>query len=172
MIVCPDCGFDNIDGADLCETCQQPLAPLSAPTPSTDIEESIFHDRIGSLARRDPLCVDSATRVAEVLKRMATERVGCVIVLEAGEMVGIFSERDALMRLNTKAAAYADRPISEFMTPNPESLEVEDKIAFALHRMDLGNYRHIPLLSQGRLCGVISVRDVLRYITDNAIVPE
>ena len=51
MIVCPDCGFENIDGADLCETCQQPLAPLNAPTPTTDIEKSIFHDRIRSLAR-------------------------------------------------------------------------------------------------------------------------
>ena len=171
MIVCPDCGFENIDGADLCETCQQPLDPLNVPTPTSDIEKSIFHDRIRSLARHGPMCVESRTRVAEVLERMVERAVGCVIVLEAGETVGIFSERDALLRLNTNAAAFAGRPISEFMTPNPEGLDMDDKIAFALHRMDAGNYRHIPIYSQGHLCSVISVRDILRYITENAIDP-
>jgi len=169
MIVCPDCGIDNIDGADLCEGCQQPLAASNALTPKSDVEESIFHDRIRVLARHGPLCVESGTRVAEVLERMVERAVGCVIVLEAGETVGIFSERDAMLRLNTDAAALADRPISEFMTPNPEGLDMDDKIAFALHRMDAGNYRHIPIYSQGRLCSIISVRDILRYITENAI---
>lgn len=169
MIVCPDCGFGNIDGADVCEACLQPLVAASAPAPTTDLEASILHDRIDMLVSGEPLSVQSRTRVSDVLEHMVEQSVGCVVVFDGDDMVGIFTEHDALMRLNTGAAQFSDRPISEFMTPNPESLEVHDKIAFALQRMDAGRYRHIPVLSDGRLCGLLSVRDVLRYITENAI---
>jgi len=86
------------------------------------------------------------------------------------ELVGIFTERDALFRINTDADELGDRPIANYMTPSPQTLEITDKIAFALHRMDVGGYRHIPVLTDGRVSGVISVRDILRYISDHLLV--
>ena len=107
-----------------------------------------------------------------MLKLLASKRVGCVFVVEEDQIVGIFSERDALMRLNPRFSALRDRPIAEFMTPSPETLELDDRICFALHKMDLGGYRHIPLLDKGQIAGVISVRDILRYLSEHILAAE
>jgi len=64
--------------------------------------------------------------------------------------------------------------VSQFMSTNPETLQADAKIAFAVHRMDLGSYRHVPVVDgQRRPIGVVSVRDILRYLTDsmNAATP-
>lgn len=165
MIVCPDCGYENIEGADTCEQCQQPLSDVSLRMPTSSVEASLFRDRIAVLPPKQPTTVAPDASVSEVLEKMAGESIGCVIVVDGTSVVGIFSERDALLRLNVDAAQLADRPIREFMTPQPETLETDDKIAFALHKMDLGGYRHVPILRKGRLEGVISVRDILDYLT-------
>jgi CBS domain-containing protein len=166
MTVCPDCGFKNIEGADTCEQCQQPLSNVRLRAPSSSVEASLFRDRISVLQPKRPATVAPTATVGEVLEKMSGHAIGCVIVVEVREVVGIFSERDALLRLNVDTPQLWDRPISEFMTPQPETLEADDKIAFALHKMDLGGYRHVPILNSGQLEGVISVRDILRYLTD------
>jgi CBS domain-containing protein len=166
MLICPDCGHKNIEGADECERCNQSLSALSLPKAASTLEYHISKDRVRDLRPRQPLVVEGQATVAWVLRLMHDHRVGCaVIVDEQGVAVGIFSERDALMRLGNQVRRYASRPISEFMTPSPETLEERDKIAFALHRMDLGGYRHIPILTDGRVTGVVSVRDILQYLT-------
>ena len=106
------------------------------------------------------------TPVGDVLKKMVDETIGCVMVVDNGKLVGIFSERDALMKLNIDAAKFLNRPISQFMTADPVTLETDDKIAFALHKMNVGGYRHVPILFDGKLVGVISIRDILRYLTE------
>ncbi len=52
------------------------------------------------------------------------------------------------------------------MTADPVTLETNDKIAYALQKMNVGGYRHIPILFEGKLAGVISIRDILRYLTE------
>ena len=166
MLLCPDCGFENLDGADECERCNQSLTALSKPRGHTAIEKAIFRDRIDVLKPREHPRVGPDAPVGRVLQLLVEKRVGCALVVEGETLVGIFSERDALLRLNTEAAALADRPIRQFMTPSPVTLQITDKIAFALHRMALGGYRHIPIMSAGKLIGVVSVRDILGYITE------
>ena len=56
------------------------------------------------------------------------------------------------------------------MTADPVTLETNDKIAFALHKMNVGGYRHVPILFHGKLAGVISIRDILRYLTERIAV--
>jgi CBS domain-containing protein len=165
MIICPDCGFENIEGIDACEQCQQPLTNLGWRMRNSSVEASLFRDRITALEPKRPATVSPHASVGEVLEKMAGDSIGCVVIVKGDEVVGIFSERDALLRLGVEAAQLANRPISEFMTPQPETLETDDKIAFALHKMDLGGYRHVPILEGGRLNGIISVRDILRYLT-------
>ncbi|HWB11971.1 MAG TPA: CBS domain-containing protein [Pirellulales bacterium] len=167
MTECPYCGVENIDGADHCEECQQPLDFLSKPRASTPIERSLVKDRVASLDPKPPLTVSPDQSVGDVLTLMVERQVGCVVVLEGEKIVGIFSERDALDRLNVNFANLADRPVSQFMTPSPETVDSEARIAFAVHKMDVGGYRHLPVVSQGRLSGVISVRDVLHYVTQD-----
>jgi CBS domain-containing protein len=166
MIICPYCQAENIEGADECVECNESLTDLSVRIPATSVEADLLRDRIERLWPKSPSAVSPQTPVGQVLQKMVDERIGCVMVVEAGKLVGIFSERDALMKLNTDAARYLDRPISQFMTPDPVTLETNDRIAFALHKMNVGGYRHIPILFNGKLAGVISIRDILRYLTD------
>ncbi len=173
-MICPDCGHENIEGADLCEDCHQPLDHLSIPQPATDTEQKLLKNRLRDLVQGHgpPIVTAPDTPVGAVLRLLVEHRIGCVLIVENGALAGIFSERDALMRLGADAASLTDVPIRQFMTPNPETLEMKNKIAFALHRMDVGHYRHVPLLVDGQVKGVISVRDILRYITDDLVLAE
>jgi CBS domain-containing protein len=165
-ILCPYCEAENIEGADECEKCGEALFDLSVRVPATSIEGDLLRDRIERLWPKSPSTVSPDTSVGDVLRKMVDERIGCVMVLDKGKLAGIFSERDALMKLNTDAPKFLKRPISQFMTPDPVTLETNDKIAYALHKMNVGGYRHIPILFEGKLAGVISIRDILRYLTE------
>jgi CBS domain-containing protein len=171
MIICPYCDAENIEGADECGECGEALSYLSVRVPASSVEGDLLRDRIERLWPKSPSTVTPDTPVGTVLKKMVDERIGCVMIVRAGKLAGIFSERDALMKLNTDAARFIDRPISQFMTPDPVTLETNDKIAFALHKMNVGGYRHIPILFGGKLVGVISIRDILRYLTERIAAP-
>jgi CBS domain-containing protein len=166
-MICPHCAHENIDGADVCDECQQPLDYLTDPQPATDLEQQLIETPLRRLVRGagKPVTVSAKTPLGEVLKLLVDRRIGCVLVTEGDKLVGIFSERDALLRVNVNAARMSAAPISEVMTPNPEALDLDDKIAFALHKMDVGHYRHVPLLDDGRVAGVVSARDIMRFIT-------
>lgn len=167
MISCPHCEYENIEGEDRCDQCGQPLADLHLSDPQTAIERGLMRDRLSALQPKPPLGVAAKTPVRQVLQLLVERRIGCVLILDEGQPIGIFSERDALLRLNVDAAAWHDRPISEFMTTNIQTLEANAKVAFAVRQMDLGGFRHVPVVDeQGRAIGVISVRDILRYFTD------
>lgn len=166
-MICPACGHDNIDGDDTCDKCDWPLADLTRPRGKLQIERRIHKDRIRVLHPKSPVVVSPDAPVGDVLRLMVEKKVGCVVVAEGERLAGIFTERDALLRLNADAAAQATKPVSQFMTAAPETLELEDRIAFALHKMDLGGFRHVPITNDGRVAGVISARDILRYVTEN-----
>ncbi len=170
MLTCPFCGVENIDGADVCDECQQPIDFLSRPHAHSPTERSLLRGTVSMLRPRTPQVVTPATPASEVLRMLVDRSIGCVVVADDELVVGIFSERDALLRLNVDAARLADQPISNFMTPSPETVDSDAQIAFALHKMDVGGYRHLPVLTDGRISGMISIRDILAYITDGLSV--
>jgi CBS domain-containing protein len=173
MIVCPYCGSENIDGDDDCAECLQPLGDTHLMPPSNKIERSLLRDRINVLSPKTPITVPPTAPVGEVLRLMVQHRIGCVVVADAQRPLGIFSERDALRKMGTQASALMTRPVSEFMTPNPQTLVASAKIAFAVQRMDTGGYRHLPIVGQqGELVGIISARDILRHLTNNLTSDE
>jgi CBS domain-containing protein len=174
MITCPSCGYAKvIEGADTCPKCGAPLVHLSKPRATSPMARSIHKESIATLAPRRPVTVSPDMKTGDVLRLLVDKMVGCAVVVDDQQKpVGIFSERDALLRLNTAAAALGDRPISEFMTPGPETLELDDKIAYAIHKMDLGGFRHVPITRDGMVEGVISVRDILRYITNDLLAAD
>ena len=173
MNECPHCGHQNIEGVDVCEECQQPLGDLSLPTPATAVEKGLLRDRVSVLCSRSPLVMPSDASVGDVLRALVERAVGAVVIVEDGKVAGIFSEHDALMRLGVEAQKMAQRPIREFMTPNPQTLLETAKIAFAVQRMDQGGYRHIPIVdADGNPIAIVSVRDILRYLTEKILVAD
>ena len=92
--------------------------------------------------------------------------VGSLLVIDDdGMLVGILSERDLLTKVAGIHDDYAERPVREFMTTGPEAVDEDDTLAFALHKMDVGGYRHVPVVKGGQPLGMLSVRDMLRHIT-------
>lgn len=91
MVICPFCKEENIDGADECEQCHQPIEFLTKPRASSSLEHSILKDRVSMLGPRKPLAVDESTPVGEVLRTMVSHAIGCVIVVRGELMVGIFT---------------------------------------------------------------------------------
>jgi CBS domain-containing protein len=164
---CPFCGDEIIVGDDSCPGCGQSLHHLSAPTSQDEIEERIVRTRISALGPRKPLAARPDEPVSSVLRTMVRHDIGCVVVVDrAGKLQGVFSERDAVCKLNTNFADLANQPVSQFMTPAPETLQLDDRVAFAIQKMDVGGYRHVPILNGNEVAGMISVRDILRHVTE------
>lgn len=165
MVPCPYCDQEVIPGSDECESCGQPLNESHLPVPASAVERALLTDRVSLFQGKTPLYVSPTMPVREVLRLLVDNKVGCVVVVQGEKLAGIFTERDALLKLGERAAALGDRPVSEFMTANVQTLPPTAKIAFAVHRMDLGGYRHVPIEdAQGKPSGIFSVRDILYYL--------
>lgn len=166
LLPCPYCDADVIAGSDECEACGQPLTDFHLPVPATHVERSLLTDRVRLFQSRQPLVVSPTIPLREVLRLMVDNKVGCVLVVEGGKIVGIFTERDVLLKIGEDAAAFGEKPVSEFMTASVQSLPPTAKIAFAVQRMDQGGFRHVPVVNdQGEPVGIFSVRDILNYLT-------
>lgn len=112
-----------------------------------------------------PIWVNYGTRVNEVIKIMRQNRIGCVCVVDKKELVGVFTERDILIKVIARKIDINNAGVEEVMTPNPEYLCHDDEIAFALNRMHVGGFRHIPLIDlDGRPVGVVSVKDIVAHL--------
>ena len=171
MTTCPLCEFANIEGADLCEQCGQPLDDAHELLAKNAVEHGLLVDVIDSLSPKTPVVVDATTSVKDVLGLLVSQKIGCVFIHQDDAIVGVFSERDALIRVGAEVSKLADEPISKFMTRNPQSLPNNARIAFAVHRMDVGGFRHVPIVDgESRAIGVISVRDILRYLAEKIAV--
>jgi len=167
MIPCPYCGYKNIAGADVCEECGASLSDLHLAEPATEVEKHLLSDRIPSLEPKTPIAVTPDTPTGEVLQLLVSRRIGIVLVQEGEKLVGVFSEHDALTRLSSDISEFSDRPISDFMTQQPRTLQQTAKVAFAVQRMDLGGHRHLPVVDEtDRPTGMISTRDILQYLAD------
>jgi len=162
-MLCPDCGFDNIEGMDNCEACGQPLAPL-APA-GGELEQSISRHTIGVLCPAAPLTVGPDDPISSAIESMSQHSVGCVLVVDSEDnLTGIITERDVLNRFSDDISRMT-QPVADFMTGSPVTVSQDDSIGYALHAMDLGGYRHLPVVDDDDCpIGVISVRDILRFL--------
>jgi CBS domain-containing protein len=97
---------------------------------------------------------------------MVQREIGAVLVERDARAVGIFTERDVLRRVVLRGLDQG-RPVSEVMTRDPEALGADDSIAFALNRMIVGGYRHLPIVDdQGKPGAVLSLREVVSFIVE------
>ena len=133
------------------------------------IRGAILETPISELPLRDPILIAPTATVAEAVKSMNDHHTGCILVGRADQLIGIFTERDVLtkdfFRLDSHTVA-----VESVMTRNPETLEPDDSIAFALNKMSVGGYRHIPIVEGRTPIGVLSVRDIVDFLVD--LFPE
>jgi len=103
--------------------------------------------------------------VEDAVALMKEARSGCVLVVEDHRVAGIFTERDLLMRVVSEGAAPAATAMRDVMTRDPECLSPEDTIGFALHKMSVGAYRHLPIVdAEGKPAGIVTQQSGVRYL--------
>lgn len=134
------------------------------------IRGAILATPIRDLLVRAPIQVEATASVAEAVEAMNEHHTGCVLVTRDGKLVGIFTERDVLTRVIYQTDSPMI-PVVAVMTPNPETLFADEAVAFALNKMSVGGYRHIPIVDRsGRAVAVLSVRDVVDFLVE--LFPE
>ncbi|MCE9623886.1 MAG: CBS domain-containing protein [Deltaproteobacteria bacterium] len=132
-----------------------------------NFEEALKTEKIRNLSTREAVAVHPELTLGEVLRRMQEKKTGCAVVLEGKRVVGIFTERDALIR-GLLANPDLQSPISEFMTRKPKLLDREDTLAVAIRLMHEGKYRHLPVVNgRKEFLGLVSVRDIVFYLSEN-----
>jgi CBS domain-containing protein len=116
---------------------------------------------------RPPVCVGRAVSVRSAIDRMNESGVGCVLVEDNGRLCGIFTERDVLTKVVGQPVDLDREPVERFMTPDPECLSPDDRVSYALNKMAVGGFRHIPLVDdEGRPAGVVSMRNIVDYMVE------
>jgi CBS domain-containing protein len=103
--------------------------------------------------------------VEQAVDTMNRLDIGCVLVGTVQNVAGIFSERDLLFGIGDTYENVKQRPVAEFMTPRPEMLDADTPLLHALDRMAAGGFRHVPVTRDGRLIGVVSLRDLLHLVS-------
>ena len=164
-MICPSCGYDNIEGADRCEECMTPLFNVGAPRGDAPrgLAHSVMEDDLNQLDH-EFLGVAPDASAAEVIDQMRQARLGCALIIDNGKLVGIFTERDLLNKLTGNAAQPRATPIKQLMSPNPEILFETDSVATALNKMSIGRYRHILVQKSDGTYRVTSIKHVLKYL--------
>ena len=137
--------------------------------PEKAIDARLFGEPIKNLHRRaDHVAVRPGTTIGEAARIMKEYRVGCVLVEGEGKLLGIFTERDILTKLVGTGYDPAKVQVDEVMTRDPETLTSDDPIAFAMQRMSVGGFRHVPLVDpNGRPVGILSVKDIVDYLAEH-----
>lgn len=127
-----------------------------------------LRNAIATICRRPAEVIEAGQSVAAALILMNEHRIGSLAVVESEFLVGIVTERDILTKVAADENFDRQRPVSDIMTPDPETLRKDDSILFVMNKMHLGGFRHVPIVDEeGRPLYVISVRDVLRLVHES-----
>jgi signal-transduction protein with cAMP-binding, CBS, and nucleotidyltransferase domain len=159
---CPTCGFENLSGSDICDNCGSDLAGRDLPEPAISFHDPLLGEQLDALGMAAPEIVDVASDVDDAIRRMHDKGIDCVLVVGDGRLVGIFTDRDAVLKV--AGTALADRSVGALMTRDPVVLRHDETIAVAINKMAVGGFRHIPIVEDGRPTGVVSARDVFRHL--------
>jgi signal-transduction protein with cAMP-binding, CBS, and nucleotidyltransferase domain len=163
-VICPVCGFDNLQGEDNCENCGADLRTADIPTPGSRLERALLNHALGSLSPPTARKVGGEMSAGEAVTRMRGEGTGALVVESDGQVVGIFTERDALQKL--AGTSLDGVTVAQVMTADPVVLRTDDSVAVAIHKMAVGGFRHIPVVDGGSAVGMITAHDLFRYILE------
>jgi len=166
-----------------------PATPNSTNHPPDELErdEAYFDDSSASrrsfdsrllqepltlLPSRPPLAMSEDESVKDAMQGMKRRHRGCVLITQDGSLrsplIGIFTERDVLLKVIDCGRNPATIPLSDVMTRDPESLPIDAKLAWALNMMSVGGFRHLPVTDErGWPAFILSVRDIVEFLVES-----
>ena len=134
---------------------------------SPDLESALANESVGSAASHPALLVDASTPLRRVLQLMREGSRGAVLVVSNETLVGIFTERDVLMKVAGQPIDIEHTAVNQLMTVDPVTLPVDASVAFALNKMLIEGFRHIPLVDDhNQPIAVVSMRDLIDYLSN------
>ena len=101
-MLCPTCRHDNFEGEDNCANCGADLATADMPQPALEFHDTILGDHLHALGFGQPQTIDPGVPIAEAIRRMHETGSDCLLVCDAGRLVGIFTDRDAVVKVAGK----------------------------------------------------------------------
>jgi CBS domain-containing protein len=112
----------------------------------------------------DVSTISANETIAEAADFLAGNRIGAVMVSSATKQIaGILSERDIVRAISEHGKDVIDQPISKFMTENVKTCKSSNSIQEVMELMTNGGFRHLPIVEDDELIGIISIRDVIRH---------
>lgn len=134
----------------------------------TALSADTFKTAISDISMPKVICVDESSSIKAVIDIMQSKKIGSVVVTRDGELSGIVTERDILMKVICLIDDLENTPVTKVMTEDPQSLRKEDEIAYILNNMHVGGYRHIPIVNENdQPVSMISIKDVVSWILDH-----
>ncbi len=119
--------------------------------------------RVLAAKGRDVVTTTPSKKVAEAVAVLARRKIGALVVVDEGNrIVGIVSERDIVRLIATEAADALEQPVSAIMTKAVMTCGEGETIDSVMARMTRGRFRHLPVVGNGRLCGIVSIGDVVK----------
>jgi len=112
---------------------------------------------------RDVIYVSPTQTVAEAIALLAKHRIGAVPVIDGGAVIGVFSERDVIHGLHDGDTTTLGRPVSETMTAPAHTVTPAEPVLAALSLMTRRRIRHLPVVEDGRVIGIVSIGDLVKY---------
>ena len=114
---------------------------------------------------RSLLTISAQATLGEAAARMAERGVGAVVLLEGDRIAAILTERDVMKAV--AAGNDGGAPVSDWMTKHPETIEPTDTTDHAASLMIHGGFRHLPVVEDGKVVGIVSIRDLMRVALDD-----
>ncbi|HEX3858315.1 MAG TPA: CBS domain-containing protein [Pseudolabrys sp.] len=115
----------------------------------------------------DIVTIEPTADLAAAAKRLAERRIGALVISGAGgRLAGILSERDIVRMVSEKGAAALEMTVGQVMTRNVATCGEDETIASIMERMTAGKFRHMPVVTKGRLVGLVSIGDVVKQRVD------
>lgn len=111
--------------------------------------------------------VTPTTTVFDALALMAEHDIGAVLVMENDQLRGIFTERDYARKLVLKGIASRTAPVSDMMTGNVQTVAPSDQLGSIMSTMTKKRFRHLPVVDEGRVVGMITIGDVVKVIMEH-----
>ena len=121
-------------------------------------------DLIGAKTDASRYAVKANETIYRAIRLMADRHIGAVLVVEKGIVIGIFTERDYIMRVEVEGRAAKETTVREVMTDKMYTVSTDTSIEQCLGLMDLRHIRHLPIVEKERLVGIISMRDAIGAI--------
>ena len=141
------------------------------PRECEGFDADLLREPVTAIPVRETVVFAPDGTVTDAMRAMQREHRGCVLVTDDGtsstKLLGIFTERDVLFRIVDRGRNPATLPLAEVMTPDPEALSVRSTVAYALNKMCVGGFRHVPVVDEEhRPAFVVSVRDVVEFLVE------